>query len=82
MQTTELFKTFQDVIVPERPAVLCSMHSRRLQSTQIHNAIHPQNRQAAESPHSVHQLTNHVCSLVLRAGALGYSTGSTTGWHQ
>ena len=26
MQTTELFKTFQDVIVPERPAVLCSMH--------------------------------------------------------
>ena len=26
MQTTELFKTFQDVIVPERPAVHCSMH--------------------------------------------------------
>ena len=26
MQTTELFKTFQGVIVPERPAVLCSMH--------------------------------------------------------
>ena len=26
MQTTELFKIFQDVIAPERPAVLCSMH--------------------------------------------------------
>ena len=29
MQTTELFKTFQDVIIPERPAVHCSVHSRR-----------------------------------------------------
>ena len=28
--TAELFKTFQDVIVPERPAVHCSMQSRRL----------------------------------------------------
>ena len=54
MQTTELFKTFQDVIVPERPAVLCSMHSRRLLWIQIRSAIHLQNRQAAESPHSVH----------------------------
>ena len=30
IQTTELFRTFQDVIVPERPAVHCSMHRRRL----------------------------------------------------
>ena len=30
MQTTELFRTFQDVIVPEKPAVHCSKHSRRL----------------------------------------------------
>ena len=28
--TAELFKTFQDVTVPERPAVHCSMQSRRL----------------------------------------------------
>jgi len=28
--TAELFKTFQDVIVPERPAVHCSMQRRRL----------------------------------------------------
>ena len=29
IQTTELFRTFQDVIVPEGPAVHCSTHRRR-----------------------------------------------------
>ena len=51
IQTTELFRTFQDVIVPERPAVHCSVHRGKLQRNQGRSATHPKNRLAAESPH-------------------------------
>ena len=59
IQTTELFRTFQDVIVPERPAVHCSVHRGKLQRNLGRSATHPKNRQAAESPHL--SLTDEPC---------------------
>ena len=69
---------FQDVIVPERPAVHCSKQGD-VDSASRTCTTHPQSRQAVDSPIHVHQRTNHVGRLVLLAGAPGSPTGSTAG---
>ena len=70
----------QDVIVPERPAVHCSMH-RNCSDT---NAVMPLTHRIGRlqnHPNSL-PIANHVGSLMLLAGAPGSTTGSTTGVHR
>ena len=72
IQTTELFRTFQDVIVPEGPAVHCST-----EATAVVPLTHRVDR--LQNYHIFQAVTNHAGRLVLLAGAPGSPAGRNTG---